>query len=65
MPEITTRELINHDLVPDHAFRHIRYEERPVPGRDGQPVAGLHQVWIWLDKRVPAQLLHHRGGQGP
>jgi 6-oxo-cyclohex-1-ene-carbonyl-CoA hydrolase len=42
-------ELANHDLVPGYEFRSIRYEERPVHGRDGAPVAGLHQVWIWLD----------------
>jgi 6-oxocyclohex-1-ene-carbonyl-CoA hydrolase len=49
MPEITMREMKNHELLPGHAFRHIRYEERPVQGRDGTPVEGLHQVWIWLD----------------
>jgi len=41
--------LINHDLVPDLAFKHIRYEERPVKARDGSFVAGLHQIWIALD----------------
>jgi 6-oxo-cyclohex-1-ene-carbonyl-CoA hydrolase len=40
---------IDHDLVPDHAFRHIRYEHRPVHDRAGRPAEGLHQVWIWLD----------------
>ncbi|HET9992612.1 MAG TPA: enoyl-CoA hydratase-related protein, partial [Kofleriaceae bacterium] len=39
----------NHDLVPEHAFRNIRYEERPVLGRNGKPVEGLHQVWLCLD----------------
>jgi 6-oxo-cyclohex-1-ene-carbonyl-CoA hydrolase len=42
-------ELANHDLVPGYEFRSIRYEERPVHGRDGAPVAGLHQAWISLD----------------
>jgi len=42
-------ELIDHDLVPGAELRAIRYEERPVRGRDGRPVDGLHQVWIWLD----------------
>ncbi|MEW5847457.1 MAG: 6-oxocyclohex-1-ene-1-carbonyl-CoA hydratase [Myxococcota bacterium] len=42
-------ELKNHDLVPDHTFRHIRYEEKPVKTRDGKVVEGLHQVWISLD----------------
>ncbi|HSL22065.1 MAG TPA: 6-oxocyclohex-1-ene-1-carbonyl-CoA hydratase [Vicinamibacterales bacterium] len=42
-------DLKNHDLVPDHRFRSIRYEERPVRDRSGSEVAGLHQVWISLD----------------
>jgi 6-oxo-cyclohex-1-ene-carbonyl-CoA hydrolase len=42
-------ELKSHDLVPDFVFRRIRYEERAVRDRAGAPVAGLHQVWIWLD----------------
>lgn len=42
-------ELINHELVPSHALRHVRYEERRVLGRDGKPVDGLHQTWILLD----------------
>ncbi len=42
-------ELKNHELLEEAAFRHIRYQERPVLDRDGQPVDGLHQVWIWLD----------------
>ncbi len=39
----------NHELLSDHAFHHIRFEERPVLGRDGAPVEGLHNVWIALD----------------
>ena len=42
-------ELKNHDLVPNHDIRHVRYEERPIFDRDGKPVDGLHQVWISLD----------------
>jgi 6-oxocyclohex-1-ene-carbonyl-CoA hydrolase len=42
-------ELIDHDLVPGHALREIRYEERPVRGLDGTEASGLHQVWIVLD----------------
>lgn len=42
-------DLKNHELVPAHEFRHIRYEERPVLGRDGAAVEGLHNVWIALD----------------
>jgi 6-oxo-cyclohex-1-ene-carbonyl-CoA hydrolase len=52
MPDTVSRtgvDLKNHELAGDVAFRSIRYEERPVHGRDGQPVEGLHQVWIWLD----------------
>ncbi len=41
--------LLNHDLVPDQPFGHIRYEERPVLGRDGKPVEDLHNIWIFLD----------------
>jgi 6-oxo-cyclohex-1-ene-carbonyl-CoA hydrolase len=47
--DVAELELVDHDLAPGVAFREIRYEERPVRGRDGTPVAGLHQVWIWLD----------------
>ncbi len=42
-------ELKNHELLPGYEFRHIRYEEKPVLGRDGKPIDGLHQVWISLD----------------
>ncbi len=37
-------ELHNHELLPGYEFRHIRYENKPIPG-----VEGLHQVWISLD----------------
>jgi len=37
-------DLLNHDLVQNHEVKHIRYEQRPVLGRDGKPVEGLHQV---------------------
>ncbi len=37
-------ELHNHELLPGYEFRHIRYEQKPIPG-----VEGLHQVWIALD----------------
>jgi 6-oxocyclohex-1-ene-carbonyl-CoA hydrolase len=45
-------ELKSHDLVPQFEFRNIKYEERPVRGRDGKPVAGLHQVWLTLDNEA-------------
>ncbi len=45
-------DLKNHDLVPHHEFRAIRYEEKPVRGRDGKPVSGLHQVWLTLDNEA-------------
>ncbi len=45
-------ELKSHELVPQGEFRHIRYEERPVRGRDGKPVQGLHQVWLSLDNEA-------------
>ncbi len=44
-----TTELKNHQIVDDTTFQHIRYQEKPVFDRAGQPVDGLHQVWIWLD----------------
>lgn len=47
-------DLKNHELAPDHEFRHVRYETRPVLDRSGSAVAGLHQVWIHLDN--PRQL---------
>src|SRR5262245_22734969 len=51
MPETLSAplELKSHELDRDVSFRSIRYEERPVLGRDGRAVEGLHQVWIWLD----------------
>ena len=42
-------ELHSHDLVPEHTFRHIRYETRPVKDKSGAAAEGLHQVWISLD----------------
>ncbi len=46
----TAREqLVTHELVPEFECQHIRYEEKPVRGRDGKPVEGLHNVWISLD----------------
>ncbi len=47
-------DLKNHDLDPGYVFEHVRYETRPVLGRDGAPVRDLHQVWIHLDN--PRQL---------
>jgi len=47
-------ELNNHELVPDLTFEHIRYSRKPVLDRAGEPVEGLHQVWIALDN--PSQL---------
>jgi 6-oxo-cyclohex-1-ene-carbonyl-CoA hydrolase len=44
--------LKSHDLVPQVEFRNIRYEERPIKGRDGKPVDGLHQVYISLDNEA-------------
>jgi 6-oxo-cyclohex-1-ene-carbonyl-CoA hydrolase len=55
MHEMTPRptlEMKNHELVSGHEIRSIRYEERPVLSRAGEPVAGLHQAWIWLDNEA-------------
>ncbi len=45
-------ELINHELVPEHELRHIKYENRPVLGRDGKPIDGLHVAWVMLDNEA-------------
>ena len=42
-------QLINHELVENLQFRHIGYDCKPVKDRAGQPVDGLHQVWIALN----------------
>ncbi len=42
-------DLKNHDLVPGHELRNVRYEQRPVFDAAGKPVDGLHQVRIALD----------------
>jgi len=47
-------ELKDHELAPDRELRHIRYEERRVLDRHGDPVPDLHAVWISLDN--PRQL---------
>ncbi len=47
-------EFKNHDLVPDRELTEVRYEEKPVLDSSGQPVDGLHSVWITLDN--PEQL---------
>ena len=39
-------ELNDHDLVPQHELRNIRYERRPVKDRKGVPIQGLHQTWM-------------------
>lgn len=54
MGEQTAGHLHNHELVPEHEFRHIRYETRPVLDRERAAVDDLHSVWIWLDN--PGQL---------
>lgn len=46
---MTTSDLKNHELAPAAELRHVRYERRPVRDREGQAVAGLHQVWLTLD----------------
>ncbi len=47
-------EFKNHDLVPDRELTEVLYEEKPVVDSSGDPVEGLHAVWITLDN--PAQL---------
>jgi len=45
-------ELQSHDLVASHELRNVKYEHRPIKGRDGTPVEGLYQVWITLDNEA-------------
>src|SRR5690606_24436989 len=44
-----TMELKNHELSAGHELTHIRYERRPIKGRNGEPLEGLCQIWISLD----------------
>ncbi len=44
----------NHDLTESFTPGGIRFERRPIRDRAGQPVAGLHNVWITLDN--PSEL---------
>ncbi|KAB2898254.1 MAG: 6-oxocyclohex-1-ene-1-carbonyl-CoA hydratase [Kofleriaceae bacterium] len=44
--------MYDHDLVPGHAFQHVRVERRPVYDPRGEPVEGLHNVWIVLDNEA-------------
>jgi len=44
--------LVNHELAPNYELRQVRYEERPVKGRDGKPLDGLHEVRISLDNEA-------------
>jgi 6-oxo-cyclohex-1-ene-carbonyl-CoA hydrolase len=44
----------NHNLVPALETKEILVERRPVRDRTGQPVAGLHNLWITLNN--PAEL---------
>jgi len=44
--------MYDHDLVPDHAFQHVRVERRPVYDPRGEAVEGLHNVWIVLDNEA-------------
>jgi 6-oxo-cyclohex-1-ene-carbonyl-CoA hydrolase len=44
----------DHDLVPDHSFRHVRYTHLPVRDRAGHVIEGLRAPCIALDN--PDQL---------
>jgi len=44
----------NHNLVESAPRANILVERRPIRGRDGAPVNGLHNVWITLNN--PAEL---------
>ncbi|NOZ85072.1 MAG: 6-oxocyclohex-1-ene-1-carbonyl-CoA hydratase [Deltaproteobacteria bacterium] len=42
-------ELKDHNLVEYNDYKEILYEERPCLDRSGNPVEGLHNVWIVLN----------------
>ena len=44
-----TMEFVDHDLAPDRVFTEIGYEEKRGSRHAGNPVDGLHAVWITLD----------------
>lgn len=44
--------LKNHELVPSHELRHVRYDLRPVKDREGAPIDGLVQAVITLDNEA-------------
>ena len=46
--------LKDHRLIATTGYDAIRVERRPVLDREGRPVDGLSNAWIWLDN--PAQL---------
>jgi hypothetical protein len=39
----------NHDLTSQPSARRILFEHRPVLDRSGEPVDGLHNVWVVLN----------------
>ncbi|MBX3460844.1 MAG: 6-oxocyclohex-1-ene-1-carbonyl-CoA hydratase [Planctomycetes bacterium] len=41
--------LVNHELLPDYTFRHIRYERRTLRDPKGREMDGLYNAWIWLN----------------
>ena len=44
-------EHVDHDLVPEKELTQVRYERRRVLDQAGDPVEGLHAVWISLDNQ--------------
>ncbi|MFC1706588.1 6-oxocyclohex-1-ene-1-carbonyl-CoA hydratase [Planctomycetota bacterium] len=42
-------DLKNHDLAEPSEIEGIRYEQKPIKDPEGEPVDGLHAVWITLD----------------
>ena len=53
-------QFVNHELVPEHNFGEILYEQRPVFDSSGAAVEGLHAVWISLNN--PEQLNSYTTG---
>jgi len=46
---MSRHQLVDHDITPMEKVPGVIYEKKPAIGRDGKPVAGLFNAWIWLD----------------
>jgi 6-oxo-cyclohex-1-ene-carbonyl-CoA hydrolase len=46
---MSKHQIVDHDITPMEKVPGVIYEKKPAIGRDGKPVAGLFNAWIWLD----------------